>query len=617
MSRGARVFLWVLLCGLLLCRLLVESVFAGEIPRIVLLTGADPVQPAALVQIQAIRATLETSFPDGVEVYLEALDGFRFEKNDVAAEYAALLTKKYLHQRIALIVALGNPAADFALTYRASIWPKTPILLSSVPEDWLDMHPEAQQVARVPYRIDPKATLSIAAALQPQARRLVVIGGVTDVDRRLTGLVTNAVRQAPSRWDSVESWEGMPIPELKMRLAALDLTTVVIYTTMYRDRDGRRYFPYEALAPMVRASAVPIYGWYSVYLQFGLTGGGVYDLEENGRRTGQAAASIIHGHLSAVSQLSPIQARCTINVSQAERLKLDTNSLPAECRRVNPPHSIYREYRGTVLLLGGVMAAQFLTIAALLAQRRQRRRAEAEATARGVELARAARIATVGELSASIAHEVGQPLGAILSNADAADLIVRSTTVDVAELQEILSDMRRDALRANDVVKRLRVLLQKHSVDFQDVALDVALENALVLIRPEARRRTIRVETELESGSLAIRGDEVQLQQVILNLAVNGMDAMQDTAAESRVLGITIRRASSGIELVVTDRGAGFDPVAARKLFEPFYTSKPQGMGLGLAIVRSVVDAHGGNIKAALRQGGGAAFTVWLPARNT
>jgi len=143
---------------------------------------------------------------------------------------------------------------------------------------------------------------------------------------------------------------------------------------------------------------------------------------------------------------------------------LSVSRLPGTCRFVNPPPSVFREHRGTVLTLLGVMLAQSVTIAALLAQRRKRRRAEAEAGERRNELARAARLATVGELSASIAHEVGQPLGAILSNTDAADLLLTSPNTSADELHEILADVRRDALRANEVVVRLRALLAKHSV---------------------------------------------------------------------------------------------------------------------------------------------------------
>ncbi|MBN3752305.1 hypothetical protein G3N95_05100 [Paraburkholderia sp. Tr-20389] len=586
---------------------------AGDVAKVVLLTGADPVQPAALVQIQAVRETLEASPSKDVEVYLEALDGFRFDGQDLSNEYLALLEKKYRGQHIDLVIVIANPAADFALKFHSLIWSTTPVLLSSVPEDWLRSRTLPDGFSVIPYRIDAGETLSLAALLQPDANRLIVVGGIADVDRRFTSLVIEAARHDRARWQSSEAWEGLPIDELKRRLSALDTKTAVVYTTMYRDRDGHRYFPYEVVPSITKASAAPVYGWYAVYLQYGLTAGAVYDLAENGRRTGRAALSVLEGRSTGAIGLPALPARCVVNASEAERFGLDTARLAEDCSLVAQPPSIYREYRSTVLLSAGVLLAQSLTIAALLMQRRRRRRAEAESSARSAELARAARISTVGELSASIAHEVGQPLGAILSNADAADLLVRASTVDVDELQAILADVRRDALRANDVVKRLRALLQKQSAGSRPLSLNAVVDSALVLIRPEARRRRIRVEMTLDPKGTMVLGDEVQLQQIVLNLAVNAMDAMNLIEPEQRILSIAIGAVDERAELSVADRGAGIDADDVRRLFEPFYTSKPNGMGLGLAIVRSIVDAHGGDIEAASRQGGGALFTVWLP----
>ncbi|WP_321817416.1 MULTISPECIES: sensor histidine kinase [unclassified Paraburkholderia] len=281
--------------------------------------------------------------------------------------------------------------------------------------------------------------------------------------------------------------------------------------------------------------------------------------------------------------------------------------------QIEYPKSIFREYRSVVLIILVVLLAQTLTIVALLVQRRNCRAAQAEAIARRGELARAARFATVGELSASIAHEVGQPLGAILSNADAAELLVKVSQLDSGELGDILSDVKRDALRANDVVQRLRSLLQKQGVVFSPIVFDSTLQCALTLIAPEAKRRNIGLETSFGAGDASIMGDAVQIQQIVLNLTINGMDAMQETAQSNRVLTLVTRSMAEGVEFTVTDRGCGLGAASSQRVFEPFYSTKPHGMGLGLSIVRSIVDAHHGDIKAVPRDGGGTTFVVWLP----
>lgn len=593
------------------------AALAAEPVRVVILTGTDPIQPAALVQIRAIRSLLETSMPHGAEVFLDALDGFRFGAEDLTPEFLALMKKKYADQRVDLVVGIGNHAADFALKYHAQLWPGAPVLLTSVPEKWFEQNPLPAGFARVPFPIDVAKTLAIAEALQPDANRLVVVGGTSDTDYSFIDRVVEAAATRGRRWSSVDIWRGLSIHEIEQRLSQLDNRSAVVYTTMYRDREGHRFFPYQLVPGMVAASRAPIYAWYSTYLDGGVTAGAMYDFEENGRLTGEAALSILRnrGRIDGLT-FAALPARCTANVTQLERYGLSMSALPADCRLIDFPRSIFREYRGVVLAALAVLLAQTVTIVALLAQRRNRRLAEADATERRGELARAARFATVGELSASIAHEVGQPLGAILSNADAAELLIKASHVDGTELEEILSDVKRDALRANDVVQRLRSLLQKQGIAFQPQPLDGALQCALKLIAPEAKRRNIGVETQFEAGDAQIMGDAVQLQQVVLNLAINAMDAMHETDPASRVLTIATKRVSHGVAFVVADRGCGLGGVGVRRLFEPFYTTKPHGMGLGLSIVRSIVEAHHGRIDVAARDGGGTEFTVWLPCAS-
>jgi signal transduction histidine kinase len=332
--------------------------------------------------------------------------------------------------------------------------------------------------------------------------------------------------------------------------------------TMYRDRDGRTYFPFEVVAPMVEVSGAPIYGWYSAYADYGLTAGSVLGFERE---------------------------------------------------LMNQTPSLWRKYQGAVLPVVAVLTLQALTIAALLWQRRRRRLAEDEAALRLEELARAARFASAGELSASIAHEVGQPLGAILSNADAASMMLENREPEIAELQLILADVRRDALRANQVVQRLRSLLQKQPVEFGPLDLNATINEALVLVEPEGRRRRITIESNLDAEGAQITGDRIQLQQVLLNLVVNGMDAMQDTEAPRRVLSISTRVAVGGFELRVADRGHGIPAHAKKKLFDSLYSTKPHGMGMGLSIVRTIVTSHGGRISVEARSGGGSVFSIWLP----
>lgn len=586
--------------------------YAGHPWRVVILPGADPTQPAAQEQIRAIRSSMSAAAPDGVEFYTDPLDDLRFDSAELMPDFLALMKRKYQHKPVDVVVGLGEFALEFTKRYHDDIWPGVPVVISSIGDARQSDIPTG--FAYVPVHFDLDGTLALAEKLQPNARHLVIVSGGATPDLRAAQRAADTARARKSRRWAVDEWSGLTVPELQQRLARLDRDTAVLYTTMYRDRNGRTYFPYEVVAPMAKASGAPIYGWYPTYLGHGLAAGSVINFETNGRITGELATSILLGQAPHQSALSSATApRCVADVGVIEKLGLQADLLPESCELINVPPTLWREYRSVVSIAVAVVLLQALTIAALLWQRRHRRIAENEATLRLGELSRAGRFALAGELSASIAHEVGQPLGAILSNADAAGLMLKDEP-EVGELHSILADIRRDALRANQVVQRLRTLLQKHTLNLDPLDLNATFDEALALLNLEALRRRIVIESHPVAQTTRVLGDRVQLQQVLLNLAINAMDAMEETLPPDRVLSISTRVAGQGYELAVADRGHGIPAGIGTRLFDSLYTTKPHGMGLGLSIVRTIVVTHGGHVSAAGHPGGGSIFTVWLPA---
>jgi signal transduction histidine kinase len=585
--------------------------YAGHPWRVVILPGADPTQPAAQEQILALRKAITAAAPNGVKFYTDSLDDLRFDSKELMPSFLALMKGKYENRRVDIVIGLADFSLDFTKRYHDEIWPGVPVVITSVPDTRKkDVPPE---FTFVPWHFDVDGTLKLAETLQPDARHLVVVSGDAQLDRRFAQAAAEIARARRSRQWSVDVWSGLTLPELQRQLSALGRDSAVLYTTMYRDRNGRTFFPYEVVAPMAKASSVPIYGWYPTYLGHGLATGSVVSFEANGRHTGELAASILLGNASPHGAVAPASSsRCVADLGVIEKLGLNPDALPDRCELINVPSSLWREHRETALIVVAVVLLQALTIAALLWQRKGRRIAEEEAALRLGELARAARFASAGELSASIAHEIGQPLGAILSNADAAGMMLKDEP-EVGELHLILADIRRDALRANQVVQRLRALLQKHTVQLGPLDLNSAFEEALALLGPEARRRQIAIEASLAPENFLVLGDRVQMQQVLINLAINAMDAMEDTAAAKRILTISTALADDGYELTVADRGLGIPANANERLFDSLYTTKPHGMGLGLSIVRTIVVTHGGRVGATDREGGGSVFAVWLP----
>jgi two-component system sensor kinase FixL len=230
------------------------------------------------------------------------------------------------------------------------------------------------------------------------------------------------------------------------------------------------------------------------------------------------------------------------------------------------------------------------------------------------ELAHASRLALMGELTASIAHEINQPLGAILSNADAAEMLLEASPAPLDEVRQILEDIRKDDLRASEVIRRLRALLRKREMELQPVDVNDLTAEVMLLVRAESLRRGVVVETGLTPGLPPVRGDKVHLQQVLLNLLLNGMEAMAGVSGEKKLTVRTALNSKGYVEVAVGDAGAGVAPDRLPRLFEPFFSTKAEGMGLGLSIARSLVEAHGGRIRAENAPRGGAVFSFELPA---
>jgi len=253
----------------------------------------------------------------------------------------------------------------------------------------------------------------------------------------------------------------------------------------------------------------------------------------------------------------------------------------------------------------------------------ERKRAEAEARdsehryrEAQMALAHASRVATMSQLSASITHEVKQPIAAALNNARAALNFMDKNPPDLGEVREALGCIVDDADRAGDIIDRIRDHIKKVPTRKDAVEINDAILEVIALTRAEAANNNVSVRTQLAEGLPRVQGDRVQLQQVMLNLIVNAIQAMSGIGEGARELQISIEAVPSegGVRVGVRDTGPGLSPESLSRLFEPFYTTKPEGMGMGLSICRSIIEAHGGRLCATRCEPRGALFQFTVPA---
>ncbi|MGE5414998.1 MAG: sensor histidine kinase [Syntrophomonadaceae bacterium] len=242
-----------------------------------------------------------------------------------------------------------------------------------------------------------------------------------------------------------------------------------------------------------------------------------------------------------------------------------------------------------------------------------RKSAETEAQRRQAELEHLSRVTVLGELAGSLAHEVNQPLTAIVSNAQAAQRFLARDGDDAGEVKEILTDIVQEGKHASDVIQRLRSLMRRDEVVFAPLVVGEVIEDVLRLCRIELASRGVAVESEVPAGLPPVRGDRVQIEQVLLNLVTNGCDAMGESDPSRRLLRLRAEIADGAVRVSVADRGSGIPPDVLERLFEPFVTTKERGIGLGLAVCRTIVDSHEGRLWAVNNEEGGATFHFTLP----
>jgi PAS domain S-box-containing protein len=245
----------------------------------------------------------------------------------------------------------------------------------------------------------------------------------------------------------------------------------------------------------------------------------------------------------------------------------------------------------------------------------ERKEAEEALHRAQAELARMSRMSALGELAASIAHEIDQPLCAIVANANACMHWLEGHGAELGDVREALRDVVSDSNRASDVIRRTRELFRHAPVEKAPIDLNQIVREVVALAQNRADRNHVRCATDCASDLPHVMGDRVQLQQVIFNLVVNGLDAMRDVDRE-RHLTLRTWRETSDVLVAVSDTGSGLDPREAERIFDPFFTTKPEGMGMGLAITRSIVQAHGGRLWAVPNPSGGATFHIVLPAQG-
>ena len=579
-------------------------------PRSVLVLDQSNLRGPFYYQLSS--ALREVLAADGrITIYGENLDLTRFSGAAYEESLKRYLKEKYRDRPIGVVVAHGAGTLDYTLRWREELWPGVPVVFSMLEASQLARLGRRANVTGVVIRNPMADAIKAARVAVPGLDTIVLIGD--SWDRQPLFRPWGEEIPAATSGLKVIDLVGQKLSNLLMRVAELPESSAIVYSGVFSDGEGT-YFPAATALRMIAEKANhPIVVGVEPLLAAGAIGGYSLIASEIGADTGRLALRVLNGEQA--SDVPPVtrDSRPLFNWKQMQRWNVSEASLPRGSEIRFREATFLEHYRWQSIAIAAALLIQASLIMFLLHERHLRHRAEIESQKRMSELAHVNRHATAGELSSSIAHELNQPLGSILTNAETAELILKSERPDLGEVREILADIKRDDQRAGEVIRRLRSYLKRTPFEMRDIDLNEIMSEAFKFLSVQASARNIALYLQTAPGALRVRGDPVQLQQVVLNLVVNSMDAMTEMPYGRTVIGRTEMNGGSSVEISISDSGPGIPPDRIAQVFDPFFTTKDQGMGIGLSIARTIILAHKGTIWAENQIGGGAAFRFCLP----
>ncbi len=563
----------------------------------------------------AFRTTLALELGEPVDIFEASLDAARFVEPEEEGPFVEFLKSRFESRQLDLVVPVGTPAVRFMAKYRESLFASTPIVFMATEPRLIPPALLQTNATLVTQRVNIPGMVKDILQLQPDTTNVVVVLGASLLEKFWVSQCRNEFRAFTNRINF--TWmDDLSLEQMEQRVANLPPHSFVLFGMLVMDASG---VPYDGNAPLQRLHVIsksPIFAYFSSQFGSGAIGGRLYQETEVGTRAARAAIRILRGERPESIAPQILEAATPVyDARELRRWNIPEARLPVGSVVHFQQPSFWENYRWRILGVAALCLVQTGLIVALLLNRAQRRRAEAQAHRQQEELAHISRVSTLGELATSVAHELNQPLGAILSNAEAAELFLKQDPPPLGEIQAILADIRKDDERAGEVIRRMRTLLRKNTLERQPLEISSVATEVLRLISAKAADSKTTVISEFSPHLPPVSGDRIQLQQVLLNLILNAVDAMAEQPSEKRSIVVRVNpNGDNTVELSVQDSGPGIDPTRLPRLFEPFFTTKQSGIGMGLTICRRIVEAHHGRIWAENHLAGGAIFRVTLPA---
>jgi signal transduction histidine kinase len=598
----------------LITSLVCSAALAAEPKRVMLLHSFGRDFKPWSDYARAIRLELDRQSRWPLNLYEHSLEIARSSDENPEGPFVDYVRALFSKNRPDLIVSIGAPAAAFVQRHRQQLFPTTPMLFTVVDQRRVQYSKPTQNDTVVAVSIDYLAALENILRVLPDTKNVTVVVGSSPIEKFWKEEIAKTAQPLVGR--IALSWtDHFAFDELLKHAAALPPQSAIFWELMIVDAGGAVHEEGRALARLHAVANAPIFTYTDAFFGREIVGGPHVPVVEHGRRVAEVAVRILGGEHPSDIKVPPIgMGTPKFDWREMQRWGISESRLPpgSEIYFRNP--TAWEQYRGAILAFGSALVLQGALIGWLVYEHRRRHLAEVVSRNSIAELAHMNRIATAGELSASIAHEVNQPLAAIGVYAHAGLNWLRPERLNIDEVRTALSQVLTASLQAGDIIKNLRAMFTKATQSNGPINLNKVISAVLALVAMEARKHNIEIRTQLDHRLPMVAGVEIQLQQVILNLVMNGIEAMHAVQTGPRELNVSSEVSGPNeVRVSIEDTGTGISPPDFQRIFEPMFTTKARGMGMGLSICRSIIEAHKGRIWATAGAKGGSTFQFVLP----
>jgi signal transduction histidine kinase len=563
----------------------------------------------------SFQSTLKAGSDIRTSIYSESL-GFRhFKGPEYESLLHAIIKEKYRLRPISVIVADGFDALQFAVNLRTELNdPAPPIVFSGIDASSMAQLSLPPNVTGTTIRSSIRDALISARAFVPGLKRIAVVGDPLEEQayRRHYKEELLAIDKDVKFIDLT----GLSMSELRKRVATLPQDAAIFYTTLTVGSDGARYDPNDALSLLAEVANRPIVIDQETRLGHGGTGGFLLHAAPIGDATARIVLRLFHGEsASTIPVVAGEFIKPVFDWRELKRWKVSESSLPLGSEVRFWSASPWEQYRLQIVAICVALLLQAALIGWLFYEIKRRQRAEIQSRSAMAELTYMDRWASAEQRSAALAHEVNQPLAGIVNRAGAALRWVRAETPDLQKVEAALEGIVAAGHRASDIVTSVRAMFKKNTPEKRPTDINQIILAVLSIVRVELQKHRVALRTQLNKPLPTVQGDKVQLQQVVLNLIMNSIEAMH--SVETRVLKVQTDQSKPGmVRVSIEDTGTGIDPSNLDRIFKPLFTTKENGMGMGLSICRSIIESHGGRIWVSAAVNGGSIFQVELPVSS-